>query len=286
MATFDIVLLVLIFLVLVGFLVAAIVYGVSLSGQITSLGSQLQVAIQQSFVIFEQLVQNTVKSLQDFSDLAISSIKQFETQAVDSFSSVATYFRDQIGNLLDVLTVQVVDTVQSLGRMFIKALQSVGSAVQDVLNEVITWSGGVIESVAGLIARAFTLVGQLISALVVFIVQGVTTAITKILDELQALIETISGGVTFVVQEIKDAITELHNAIQTGLDAITSIVNNINHAITVTLPQDLLSAYNAVISALSTLLDGFLCSVVAPLCDAIAIVPASVCNSIRSAGGC
>jgi phage-related protein len=288
MAAFDIFLIVLVFIVLIGFLVVIIAYGASIAGQVAALGSRLQVAIQQAFITFQALVGSVVSSLQGFSDTAVKALTNVGAKVGQGFGAVATFFSDQVLGLVENITQEVVDTAGSFARMITKGFVAATTTAADVINELITWVGGVLTSIFGLISRAFTLVSQFISALIIIIVKGVTEAINFVLDELLALIELISGGITISVQAIKDAITELQVAIKAGFSDLESIIGTINDFIQNTLYSDLGMAFTAVIKAITNMFSGFMCSVLAPFCSKLPsfIAPSSLCDDIREAGGC
>lgn len=288
MSAIDIGLIALIFLVLVGFLVALIFFGASVAGQVSDSGTKIQVALQQAFVTFEALVNNVVTSIRDFSALAVHSLGVFAGKALNVFASVGVFFRDQVTSMVEQFTSQVLDTVGFLARTIVKALSTVAGAVADVLNQVINWAGGVITSVANLIARAFAFVSQLISALIRIIVQGVVFAISFLIDEIKSLIIELSADVTILIQDILNEITVLEGFINTGLAELMSLLNTVENAILVTLPDKLNDAFSQVLKAVTGVFDGFMCGVLAPLCSLLPsfIAPSSLCDAIRNAGGC
>ena len=288
MSSFDIFLIVLIFVVLIGFLVVVIVYGFSLSGQLSTLATQLEVAIQQSFITFEALVNSVVSSLQGFSDTAIRALESVGAKVGQTFGSVATFFSDQVLGLVENITKEVADSAASFGRMLVKGFVAATTTAADVVNEIITWVGGVLTSVFGLISRAFTLVSQFISAMIILIVEGVTIAITFVLGQLLTLIQEIAAGIDIAIDEIEIAIAELKADVLDGFATIQSSIGVVDSFIENELPTYLEMASQIVFKAIDDIFPGFMCNVLAPLCSKLPseIAPPELCADIRSAGGC
>lgn len=286
MSAGDIALIILIFIFLVGFLVLIVVYGATVLGQISEISAKLQTALAQTLATFKSLIANVITSLQAFSDTAVTALNGVGVKVGQGFVSVSDFFRNTILSNLESTTALVTQTVEALARNVVKGFAATTTNGAVVINEIIMWAGGVVTSISGLINRAFTLINQLLSALVQFIVEGVVTAITIVLDQLLALIELITGGIVIAVDAILQAITDLQNAILAGFTSLNVFIATINNFITSTLPGFLNAAFAAVEDAVFGMFTGFLCAVVAPLCDAILVVPVAECNAIRAAGGC
>jgi hypothetical protein len=288
MTALEMFLIVIIFVVMIGFLVVIIAFGASLAGQVATLATQLQIALQQTLIIFRSLVNSVTSTLQSFSDTAINALKGIVVKTESGFLSVGDYLRNTLQGIITNVAQQVVDTAGAFARTVVKGIEATLISASSTLNMVITWVGGVVTSVTGLVAEGYSLVMQFISLLIKFIVEGVTIAINLVLDELLALIQTISGGITIAVQDILDAITSLKNAINTGFADITTAITDVESFVTQSLPHYLSFAFNLVFNAVLQFFSGFLCAVVAPLCSALpsAIAPPSECQAIRNAGGC
>lgn len=287
MSGFDIFLIVLVFIVLIGFLVLIIIYGANVAGQVSTLGTRLEVAIQQSFVTFEALVNSVISTLQGFSDTAIKALTNIGAKVGQGFGAVATFFSDQVLSLIENITQEVATVSASFARTVTKGFLAASGMAASVVNEVITWVGGILTSIYGLISQAYTLVSQFISSLIIIVVNGVTGAIETVLAGILSIIQDIENLAKPLIADITAAIGDLKSDVQVGFKDMGLAINNVGLAVQELEPQ-LTIAYNLVYGAVSNIFDAFLCNILAPFCSKLPDPPitSSICDAIRDAGGC
>jgi phage-related protein len=283
MAATEIALIALVFFVLIGFLVVAIVLGASVESQLSTATANLEAALATAYQTFQALVTSVVSTLEQYTTVAVQALEGVVTQGGNGMASIQAYVRNTIEPLLAHTTQEVSDTASSVLRVTGKALDTFSGAAGATVNQLVVWAGGIVTTVTGIIARIFGLLSQLTDTLIGYIFEGVTKSITFLLNLLDEAIEAIASGGSIALTALEDQISAFGSDISAAFAVLDSAYNTLSSFVNTTLYGYLTTGFDAVINAMMTVYKGLLCNIILPLCDAIPIVS---CNPIREAGGC
>jgi phage-related protein len=227
----DAVLIMLIAVVIVGILVAIVLYGGNINNQVLVLSQRFQTALVTVEVQFANLVANAVEIFGGLAQVAGEAFSGFVPKIVESFTAVASYFTDQLKAMIKQVQNNLFGASNSASTIVVAGMQSAGSAFGQVVSQLQNFYFTLSDTILGLAVQAATFVVTFVNAIINQIVNGVASAIVFVVQGIKTLVSTISHIVTTglaeipgLIQDVQNFFTGLAGAAQGSLNSILSAI--------------------------------------------------------------
>lgn len=228
----DAVLVMLIAVLLVGFLVAIVLYGGNINNQVLVLSQRFQTSLITVEVQFANLVANAVEIFGGLAQVSGEAFSGFVPKIVESFTSVANYFTDQLKAVIKQVQNNLFGTSSTVGTIVMAGMQSAGNAFGQVVSQLQNFYFTLSDTILGLATQAATFVVTFVNAIINQVVNGIASAIVFVVEGIQALVSTISHIVTTGLAEIPGLIQNVQNFFNGLAGAAQGTLSSILSAIT------------------------------------------------------
>lgn len=277
--TVDVVLISIIAALIIGFLVMLIIYGGSVTDQITVLTQRFQTALITAETQFANLMANAVSVFGGLADVAGQAFANFVPQVVATFTAVSSYFTDQLKSIIKQVQNSLFGTASGFTSTILAGMQAVGSAFGTVITQIQNFFFSIQNTLLGLVVQATMFIVTIVNAIINQIVNGISVAIVYailavecVVQQITQLVETGLAQIPFIIDQV-----------ETFFNGLISAASNTLHTI-----QEAILEFGEQVSDAFLAVPHFLACILRCVCHFIPLIscPTNCCCDCCDGGNC
>lgn len=289
-STFDVVLVALIALLLIGFLVLIVAYGGNVSNQITVLTNRFQTALITTETQFGSVVANATTIFAGLADVAGQAFSGLVPKIVATFTLIGNYFSDQLRSIIKQVQNNLFGTTGSISTTLISGMQSAGSAFLTTITQIQNFFTGIYNQILGLVSEAVMFVITFVNAIINQVVNGIASGIVFIIKGIIVIAQDVENLVLTGLAEIKPLIEDVESTFDTLLGPVITDLNGITNSIYV-FGAHMIDKFQAIphyVVCVLRCICHFVPLISCPItcCCTCANCPGNNCNNCNSSGCC